>query len=414
MHIAPQKGASATLKILSITAQKPSATGSGVYLSELVRSWQRAGHTQAVVAGFAPEDPLPQWEGVRLFPVRYGGPGLPFDVVGMSDEMPYESTRYRDLDETRLAQFGEAFHRAVAGAVEAVQPDWIVCHHLYLLTALVRQWFPDRKVAGICHGSDLRQMVKNPALEARILPWIPKLDRIVALQDAQKAEILQLFGCEERRVRVLGAGYNDRIFHKLRSPRRDPNAPKRLLYAGKITEKKGIFSLFRALELLPYPCDLLQVVIAGGFGSPEESRRIRLMAAESKYSIEFTGVLSQTELAGEFRRSDLFVLPSFYEGLPLVTLEALACGCRVVCTDLPGLRDWFRENIPQQKVEFVPLPQRTDADEIAPEQLPRFERRLAQALTRKLSQRYREYPDLSGVSWDGVSRRLLAFLEESL
>ena len=401
------------MKILSITAQKPTATGSGVYLSELMRCWRDAGHSQALVAGFAREDPLQAPEGVRLYPVRYGSEELPYEVLGMSDEMPYDSTRYRDLDETRLRQFGESFHRAVAEAVEKENPDWIICHHLYLLTALVRQWFPDRRICGICHGSDLRQIVKLPTLAREVLPWIPKLDRIIALHEAQKQEICRRFGCAPEQVAVLGAGYNRRIFHKVRSRRKSPNAPKQLRFAGKITEKKGIFSLLRSLELLPYPADELRVVLAGGFSSEEESRRIRLMAADCKYIVEFPGVLSQQALAELCRQSDVFVLPSFYEGLPLVTIEAMACGCRVVCTDLPGVQEWFRANIPQQKAEFVALPPRLDADEIAPEELPAFEHRLAQALTKKLSQRYREYPDLTGVSWEGVSRRLENLLYEN-
>ena len=49
------------------------------------------------------------------------------------------------------------------------------------------------------------------------------------------------------------------------------------------------------------------------------------------------GQLSQPELAEVARRSTVCVLPSFYEGLPLVLVEALACGCRLVATELPGI-----------------------------------------------------------------------------
>ena len=39
------------MRILSITAQKPNSTGSGVYLTELVKEYALLGHEQAVVAG---------------------------------------------------------------------------------------------------------------------------------------------------------------------------------------------------------------------------------------------------------------------------------------------------------------------------------------------------------------------------
>ena len=44
------------MRILSITAQKPNSTGSGVYLTELVKEYEILGHEQAVVAGVYRED----------------------------------------------------------------------------------------------------------------------------------------------------------------------------------------------------------------------------------------------------------------------------------------------------------------------------------------------------------------------
>ena len=52
------------MRILSITAQKPHSTGSGTYMTELVRSWARAGHSQAVVCGIYPDDTVDFPEGV--------------------------------------------------------------------------------------------------------------------------------------------------------------------------------------------------------------------------------------------------------------------------------------------------------------------------------------------------------------
>ena len=55
------------------------------------------------------------------------------------------------------------------------------------------------------------------------------------------------------------------------------------------------------------------------------------------------------------RRSTVCVLPSFYEGLPLVLVEALACGCRLVATDLPGVVDELAPRI-GAALELVELP----------------------------------------------------------
>lgn len=404
------------MKILSITAQKPHSTGSGFYLTELVNNWDAFGHEQAVVAGIYKEDTMRFPEGVAVYPVFYlsdrdGGfkADIPYAVAGMSDEMPYESTRYQDMTEEMTGQYEKAFQKAVAEAVEALSPDVIVCHHLYLLTAFVRKWYPQKKVVGICHGSDLRQIRKNPRKREFIKTQIRKLDAVFALQKEQGMEIERIFSCEKERLHMAGAGYNADIFYKERCEKKTCH---QIVFAGKVSEKKGVFSLLGALGHLSYPADSIVVKIAGGSGGANEYEAIRAKAEACKYRVDFTGALPQKELAALFRESDVFVLPSFFEGLALVTIEAMACGCKVVCSDIPGMKTWFDENIPGHRVEFVPLPKLNNTDEPVAEELPLFERRLSEAIQKKLSQTEEELPALEKISWKGISRRILeeAFL----
>ena len=63
------------MRILSITAQKPSSTGSGVYLTELVKEYAAKGHEQAAVAGVYEEDEAELPEGVKLYPVYFSQDG---------------------------------------------------------------------------------------------------------------------------------------------------------------------------------------------------------------------------------------------------------------------------------------------------------------------------------------------------
>ena len=105
------------MRILSITAQKPSSTGSGVYLTEVVKALASEGHQQAVVAGITHEDMPVFPEGVEFYPVYYDTESLPFPVAGMSDEMPYKSTRYCDFTDEMTRQFKKAFLRVIRKAV---------------------------------------------------------------------------------------------------------------------------------------------------------------------------------------------------------------------------------------------------------------------------------------------------------
>ena len=125
------------MRVLSVTAQKPCSTGSGVYLTEVVRSLAKMGVSQAVVAGVTREDRVDMPEGVTVYPVYFSSEKLPYPVVGMSDEMPYTSTRYRDMTEEMAGQFKAAFLEVLDEAIEKenlqvfVQFDPVWAKHHY-------------------------------------------------------------------------------------------------------------------------------------------------------------------------------------------------------------------------------------------------------------------------------------------
>ena len=244
------------MRILSITAQKPSSTGSGVYLTEVVKALAAEGHQQAVVAGITSEDHPEFPENTAFYPVYYGTEELPFPVAGMSDEMPYTSTRYCDFTEPMTQQFKNAFLKKIRQAVTDLNLDLILCHHLYLLTALVRESFPDRTVCGFCHNTDLRQMEKNPVNREWIRKRIPLLDKIFVPQKPQADKTVDIYGVDPGEIVTVGMGYNDGIFHidsdaRAKKERRaEEDGEKLLVFAGKIAEKKGVMSLIRALDKL--------------------------------------------------------------------------------------------------------------------------------------------------------------------
>jgi len=401
------------MRILSVTAQRPDSTGSGVYLTELVKAFAAQGHEQAVIAGLSAEDTPGLPENVPCYAVRYGTATLPYPVLGMSDQMPYPSTRYRDMSDEMTAQFRQAFGEQIRRAVTEFRPDLIFCHHLYYLTSLVRELCPQSRVYAVSHGTDLRQLHKNPWERAYILREIPLLDGIFALHEAQRKEIAQLFSVPPEQIRVIGTGYNRSVFYPRTERRGQKTADAvRLLYAGKICEKKGVLSLLRAVGRLAPP-ECWKLALAGSVGDPEEYARIRKTAETVPSAPLFLGMLSQHELAEAMNHSDIFVLPSFFEGLPLVLVEAMACGMRIVCTDLPGIREWLDAEIPGHGVVFVTPPVMRNQDEPEPESLPTFETALAEAIERARSADRPEHARVEKVSWDGLACRILAIWQDT-
>ena len=296
------------MRVLSVTAQKPCSTGSGVYLTEVVRSLAKMGVSQAVVAGVTREDRVDMPEGVTVYPVYFSSEKLPYPVVGMSDEMPYTSTRYRDMTEE---------------------------------------------------------------------------------------------------MTVIGTGYNSEVFKKtgIKLSRKDGKI--RMIFAGKITQKKGVKSLLRALNLLDYEKEKIQLILAGGAGNLVEYEEIKELADGCRYPVVFAGCVTQSRLAELYNDCDIFVLPSMYEGLPLTVIESLACGDRVVMTKLEGIAEWLADMVPDADIRYVLPPGMKGTDEPLEEELPAFESRLTEALREAIEEKDTKECDVSRISWQKIAREVI-------
>ena len=121
----------------------------------------------------------------------------------------------------------------------------------------------------------------------------------------------------------------------------------------------------------------------------------------------FLGKLDQKTLAKRMTQCDVFILPSFYEGLPLVLIEAMACGLRTICTDLPGIRPWLNRVLPENGTLFVEPPKMRNTDEPLPECLPDFEKRLARAMDHARNARLPDPQQVSALSWDALCEKLI-------
>lgn len=188
--------------------------------------------------------------------------------------------------------------------------------------------------------------------------------------------------------------------------------PVQLLYAGKLSLAKGVDVLLRAIQ--PLEGGSVHLHLAGS-GTGAEERHCLELAEQAGAMVTIHGRLTQQELARFMGRCHLFILPSFYEGLPLVLLEALASGCRIITTDLTGCRELLDAADPDL-VEFVELPILKEIDRPDPQDLPIIEERLRTAILSMVDRiRVSCSPDpqairllTSSFSWKAVFRRVTA------
>lgn len=399
------------LKILHVLSQRPDSTGSGIYIQAMLRESFKRGYSNFLIAGVE-ETQIPRLDcidGAQCRYLRFGETDVPFTIVGMSDVMPYESNRFCDLSMEQLTQYETAFRHHLAAAVNRFRPDIIHSHHLWLVTSLTRQLFPTIPLVTTCHGSDLRQFQNCKHLQDRVLKGCRHIDAVMALSRTQKQTIMDLYGFKNQAVHVVGAGYNDQ--HFFWTPKPNP-PPVHIVYAGKLSRAKGIPWMLRALsriDALDWHLDLV-----GGGSGMEKAECLELAKRLGDRAIVH-GMVPQMRLAELMQKANLFVLPSFFEGLPLVVLEALASGCRVVTTDLPGVNEILGD-LQADFIEFVATPRLIDVDKPVTADEQTFETALQAAIENQMLAAMRDSSiKLSSIadllatfSWSGVFKRVEA------
>lgn len=146
--------------------------------------------------------------------------------------------------------------------------------------------------------------------------------------------------CQDISVEPMGVDLTGRFIN-------DPTITRsktEILFVGRLVEKKGLKYLLEAMPgiLSHHPEVRLTVV---GFGPEEVRLKDQASSLNLESHVEFVGAVEQRELPKYYQRASIFVAPFIetktgdQEGLGLVLVEALGCGCPVVVSDLPAVMD---------------------------------------------------------------------------
>lgn len=117
-----------------------------------------------------------------------------------------------------------------------------------------------------------------------------------------------------------------------------------LLFVGRLVEAKGLTHLFEAMARLrsTYPNLMLTIV-----GDGPDRRTFEKIVAKKELSsvVRFVGSKSQADVATILADSDLFVLPSYAEGVPVVLMEALGSGIPAVVSYVGGVGEIVEDGV---------------------------------------------------------------------
>ncbi len=199
----------------------------------------------------------------------------------------------------------------------------------------------------------------------RLLQAAERADRIITTSNFSRKEMHRHLNCDLSRIDVVMLGH-DPVFHTHSNQYLDPYFAEKLgtepyiLYVGNTEPRKNLEGLLAAFLLLENQVGSRLVLVSAKPAAPSWAERLRGKASPLASCIKrledriiwLEGVDDAT-LAELYRRSQVFVMPSLYEGFGLPLLEAMACGAPTAAARAASLPEvggeipfWFNPNDP--------------------------------------------------------------------
>lgn len=165
--------------------------------------------------------------------------------------------------------------------------------------------------------------------------------RVIAISNQTKQDLVNFYGADEHKIDVVHHGLNHRKFRKMDRAeivkvlsRLNIDSPY-ILFLSTIQPRKNIARLIDAFSLLDRGD--LKLVVAGQTGWLGDDIE-RLIASHGfRGGVQRLGYVDAADLPALYAGAELFAFPSLYEGFGMGILEAMACGCPVVTSNLSSM-----------------------------------------------------------------------------
>jgi len=252
------------------------------------------------------------------------------------------ATHIPTMEEGSKARKLAAYLRALALTLLRARRSDVVHIHFASRASSVRKMSLARlalargcKVIMHAHGGAYRDYWKSlsPRARAANLAVLNRVHALIVLGEGWR-EFFVSIGVPRERVVVLP----NPVALPAVLPLRGRSARVTFAYLGLIASNKGTFDLVESLALLPdTTLEKMRVVIAGNGEHAELERRIALHALQR--TVEVRAWLDAAQRDALLASAEVFVLPSYHEGLPMALLEAMAWGLAPVCTPVGSIAE---------------------------------------------------------------------------
>lgn len=197
---------------------------------------------------------------------------------------------------------------------------------------------------------------------------LPFLDQLVFLNQDDIEDLVKKHKIHVANVHILGGiGLNFLEYPYSKAPIKNI----KFIFVGRLLKEKGIYDFVSACKSVKKKYPRTEFIIVGGLDpqNPGALSRQQLDQLITENLVTYAGYTSDVQ--SWIAKSSVFVLPSYREGLPRSTQEAMAIGRPVITTDVPGCRDtvidgvtgflvarWSPQELAEKMIYFIENPEK--------------------------------------------------------
>jgi glycosyltransferase involved in cell wall biosynthesis len=164
------------------------------------------------------------------------------------------------------------------------------------------------------------------------------------IQDADAISAVSLFSAETANKYFDNKKLIEVVYNGVEIPELPPmtKRPMRVVYAGALREKKGVFQLMKAWNQVSKVLPQAELILLGN-GHVEKVRTF--LDSDAKRSVRFKGHVGKEELFANFSEAEVAVFPSYAETFGLAVIEAMLCGTATISTNRGAGPEIIRDGI---------------------------------------------------------------------
>ncbi len=322
----------------------PAVSGMSVYARNMTRALAERGHEIVMISqyrqdergvgiyggGPPPDEPWMQVHGLRSFGEERADAQTPADFEGDTQAMIEEALRHHRQTPFDVVHAQYCYPTGLAALEISRQLN---------IPSVVSIQGGDGHWVGLCCTTHWQAMqaVLNHAT-ALVIGCRSFAD-----------EVVQNHGIPPDRLTIVPGATNVDQFKPTQAigALRDPS---RLLYHGRVDQRKGVLDFVRAGRQLLDAGESVRLIISG-IGPDAEAARRLVSELEMTEQTDFLGAVPYDEAARVYAQGDLFISPTYAEGFSNTILEAMASGLPIVSTRTVGVVDCLEDEVNAALVE---------------------------------------------------------------